>query len=203
MDAKKVSILSAIAASSCCLPPLILLGLTLAGIGTAGVAGLSSTLGSLKWYMLPLAVVGLTVSYFLYFREKRKCSRAVCRMANEMLTKTLLTLSTVVVVAFLTWSVYPYVLGSGEVEIYGSGSSAHFAMFQVEGMTCGGCELAIDGAVAASGLVDSVKSRFMEGKTYVWYSTEAMDTARVLEAIGSVGYNARLLNNKEDSDHED
>ncbi len=72
MDPKKLSILSAIAASSCCVPPLILLGLMLLGIGTAGFAGLSSALGSVKWYILPLAMAGITSSYWLYFRGKKK-----------------------------------------------------------------------------------------------------------------------------------
>ncbi|RME21814.1 MAG: hypothetical protein D6800_11685, partial [Candidatus Zixiibacteriota bacterium] len=63
MDAKKVSFLSMLAASSCCVPPLILLGLTVLGIGSAGLAGFSTTLGTLKWYLLPLAIVGVGVSY--------------------------------------------------------------------------------------------------------------------------------------------
>jgi copper chaperone CopZ len=191
MDAKKVSILSAIAASSCCVPPLILLGLTLLGIGTAGVAGLSSTLGAIKWYILPLAVAGVGVSYWLYFREKKACAGSACKVANEWFTKTMLTISTVVVVGFLGWSVYPYILGATPVPSGGGSSSAHFAVYQVDGMTCGGCEIAVDEAIKATCLVDSVKSSFMESKAYIWFEGES-DLVSITKAIASVGYEAKL-----------
>ncbi len=196
MDAKKVSILSAIAASSCCLPPLILLGLTLLGVGTAGVAGLSSTMGAIKWYILPLAIVGVGVSYWLYFREKKKCAGTACKMVNETFTKTMLTISTVVVFGFLSWSVYPYVLGTTPIPSEGGSSSAHFAVYQVDGMTCGGCEIAIDGAVNATGVVDSVKSSFTESKAYIWYNDANTDLAKVESAIQSVGYKPKLIESK-------
>lgn len=196
MDSKKVSILSAIAASSCCLPPLILLGLTLLGVGTAGVAGLSSTLGAMKWYILPLAVIGVGLSYWLYLREKKKCSSTACKMANEKLTKTMLTVSTVVVIGFLGWSVYPYILGSDKVSYEGGTSSSHYTIYQVDGMTCGGCEIAIDGAINATGVVDSVKSSFIDSKAYIWYSDPNLDLEKFNEAIRSVGYEPELLESK-------
>lgn len=196
MDARKVSVLSMIAASSCCLPPLILLGLTLIGVGTAGFAGVSSTLGSVKWYILPFAIVGVSLSYWLYFREKRKCSGASCKMANERLTKIMLTISTVVVVGFLGWSVYPYLLGATPITSDGGSSSAHFAVYEVDGMTCGGCEIAIDGVIEATGAVDSVKSSFTESKAYIWYSDANTDLAKIESAIQSVGYQPRLIESK-------
>lgn len=191
MDARRVSILSMIAASSCCLPPLILLGLTLVGVGTAGFAGVSSTLGLLKWYILPFAVVGVAVSYRLYFRERKKCPTGACRMRNEKLTKSMLTISTVVVIGFLGWSLYPYVLGTRRVPAPGSESSAHFAVYEVEGMTCGGCEIAVDGAINATGLADSTKSSFTNGKVYIW-SKDDLRSELIISAIASVGYKAKL-----------
>lgn len=193
MDAKKVSVLSAIAASSCCVPPLILLGLTLMGIGTTGVAGLSSTLGSLKWYILPLAIVGVGTSFWLYFREKKKCAATACKLANQKLTKAMLSISTVVVIGFLGWSIYPYILGAAPAPSEGDSSSAHFVVYQVDGMTCGGCELAIDGAIGATDQIDSVRSDFIEGKAYIWYSNADTDLAEFEAAIKSVGYKPRLV----------
>ena len=196
MDSKKVSILSMIAASSCCLPPLILLGLTLLGIGTAGVAGLSATLGAMKWYILPLAIIGVGLSYWLYFKEKKKCAGTACKIANETFTKTMLTISTIVVFGFLSWSVYPYLLGTASSPSEGGASSAHFAVYQVDGMTCGGCEIAIDGAVNATGIVDSVKSSFTESKAYIWYNDANADLSQLEKAIQSVGYKPELIESK-------
>lgn len=196
MDAKKVSLLSMIAASSCCLPPLILLGLTLIGVGTAGVAGLSSTLGSLKWYILPLAILGVALSYWLYFREKKRCSTQACMMVSERCSKFMLTFSTIVVCGFLAWSVYPYVLGSVPAPQLTETSSLHFASYTIEGMTCGGCEIAVDEAIKATGLVDSVRSDFTESKAYVWFKEEP-DSELITKAVASVGYEAKLYKVKE------
>ncbi len=188
MDVKKVTIFSMIAASSCCLPPLILLGLTLIGVGTAGVAGLSSTLGSLKWYILPLGIAGVGLSYWLYFREKKKCSTKACRMADEKLTKTMLMISTVVVFGFLAWSVYPYLLGGKLSPRSEEQANPRFAVYSVEGMTCGGCEIAVNESIRATNIVDSVKSDFVMSKTYVWFKGVA-DSVAISKAVASVGYN--------------
>jgi len=189
MDAEKLSILSMIAASSCCLPPLILLGLTLIGVGAAGAAGLSSTLGSLKGYIQPLAIVGVGLSYWLYFREKKRCSIKACKMVNKGLTKTMLTISTVVVAGFLSWSLYPYVLGATPAPQSTVSSSTHFAAYSIDGMTCGGCEIAVNEAIRATGLVDSVRSDFRESRAYVWFKDNP-DFESIENAAASVGYSA-------------
>lgn len=193
MDAKKVSILSAIAASSCCVLPLILLGMSLIGVGTVGFAGVSSTLGSIKWYILPLAIGGVGLSYWLYFNEKKKCVGMKCKMVNEKFTKIMLTISTVVVFGFMSWSIYPYLFGVTPGATEGGSSSAHFAIYQVDGMTCGGCEIAIDGAIKATGVVDSVKSSFTDSKAYIWYRDSKTDLTKFESAIQSVGYKPELI----------
>lgn len=196
MSIKKTSVFSAVLASTCCVPPLILLGLSLIGVGTAGVAGLSGTLGSLKWYLLPVALIGLGTSYVLYFREKSRCKATSCKMAGKMFTTATLITSSIFVMGFTGWSVYPYVTGKSHIVTIEQNDLTHFAVFDVEGMTCGACELAVNGSIKATGQVDSVKSSFTEGKTIVWYSGDDIDLAKVLTAIRSVGYNAKLEENK-------
>ncbi len=192
MDAKKISFLSMIAASSCCLPPLILLGLTLIGVTTTGFAGVSSTLGSLKWYIFPFAIVGIGLSYWLYFREKKKCTTGACKMVNEKLTKFMLLFSTIVVTGFFSWSVYPYVLGITPLPEQSDKISTNFAVFDVKGMTCGGCEIAVDGAINATGMVDSVNSSFTESKAYVWFKGE-VNSKLITDAVALVGYKAAAV----------
>lgn len=192
MSIKKTSLFSALLASSCCLPPLILLGLSLIGVGTAGVAGLSGTLGSLKWYLLPIALIGLGTSYLLYFREKSRCKTAACKMVGKKFTGATLIISTFVVLGFTAWSVYPYVTGNFAVVTTDQIASTQFAVFEVEGMTCGGCELAVNESIEATGLADSVKSSFTEGKTIVWYSQNDINLDNIMTAINSVGYKANM-----------
>lgn len=112
-------------------------------------------------------------------------------MAHGKLTKSMLTLATVVVFSFLGWSLYPYILGSERIPTTGGESSAHFAVYEVEGMTCGGCEIAVDGAINATGLADSTKSSFTNGKVYIW-SKDDLRSELIISAIASVGYKAKL-----------
>ncbi len=186
MKARIASIFSAVAAMSCCLPPLILLGLTLLGVGTAGLAGFSATVGSLKWYFMLLAIAGLGYSYYMYFREKQKCQGAACKFVGQRMTRTMLTISTITVFGFLVWSAFPTSLGQAKAPITGQ-----LAVFDVSGMTCGGCELAVDGAVTATELADSVKSSFSESVIYVWYSGDT-DPAQFEAAMAGVGFKAVL-----------
>lgn len=188
-----------IAASSCCVPPLILLGLTLLGIGTAGLAGFSSTLGSLKWYLLPTAVIGVGLSYWLYFREKKKCSSQACSVANEKFTKIMLTISTVVVSGFIILSVYPYLRPSEPPPQIDITVSSNFVVYSIEGMTCGSCEIAVDEAIKATGLVDSVRSEFLASKAYVWFK-EKPDIELINQAVASVGYEAKRDKVKEETE---
>ena len=186
MKARMASIFSAVAAMSCCIPPLILLGLTLLGVGTAGLAGFSSTMGALKWYFMPLAIAGLGSSYYMYFRENQKCRGADCKMVGQRMTQTMLTISTITVFGFLVWSAFPTILGQAKAPITGQ-----IAVFDVSGMTCGGCELAVDGAVTATELADSVKSSFAESVVHIWYSGDT-DPAQFESAIANVGFKAVL-----------
>lgn len=190
MDARKLSVLSAIAASSCCVLPLVLLGLTLLGVGTVGLVGFSSTIGSLKGYLLPLAFVGLGLSFRQFLKEKRKCEGSSCRMVGEKLTRTMLTISTLMVLGFTGWSVYPYLLPAQALPRYEVSASASLATFEVNGMTCGGCEIAVDEAIEATGLVDSVRSSFIESRAYVWGANPKQSRDAILKAIASVGYKA-------------
>ena len=150
-------------------------------------------MGALKWYIFPVTIAGLILSYYLYFREKKKCSGTACKMANEKFTKTMLSVSTMVVVGFFAWSVYPYVLGSEQVLASNVQSSAHLAVFEVNGMTCGGCEIAVNGVVEATGAADSVKASFTESKAYIWFSDPETDMATFTDAISTVGYDAILI----------
>jgi copper chaperone CopZ len=105
----------------------------------------------------------------------------------------MLIFSTLVVTGFLGWSVHPYLFGSTPVMVSDHAVSAQLAVYRVDGMTCGGCELAVDGAIAATGLIDSVKSSFAEGKAYVWLAEPEVNNETILEAIASVGYEASLI----------
>ena len=88
-------------AASCCLLPLALIATGVAG------AGLMMTMMSYEWLTLPLGVFGLVGAYAFYFRERRRCDTAGCRLVGERGTKILLGVATTVVAVALLLKFFP------------------------------------------------------------------------------------------------
>ncbi|HWP48507.1 MAG TPA: thioredoxin domain-containing protein [Candidatus Limnocylindrales bacterium] len=102
MKAGKFSLLSTLMALICCFGPIALLAI---GLGSAGL-----TVGLLKYkrVFLSLGLTALAFSYYLYFREKTRCTTQGCQMVNTRFNKALLIFSTLTVLTFVVFSYLPY-----------------------------------------------------------------------------------------------
>lgn len=94
-------VVAALLAASCCLLPLALIATGVAG------AGLMMTMMRYEWLTLPLGVGGLAGAYALYFRERRRCDTAGCRVVGERATKVMLGVATAVVAVALLLRLFP------------------------------------------------------------------------------------------------
>ncbi len=94
-------LVAALLAASCCLLPL-----TLIALGVAG-GGLMMTMMSYEWLTLPLGVFGLAGAYTLYFRDRRRCDAAGCRLVGARTTLVALAIATTVVAVALLLRVFP------------------------------------------------------------------------------------------------
>ena len=94
-------VVAAVLAASCCLLPLALVATGIAG------AGLMMTMMSYEWLTLPLGVFGLAGAYACYFRERRRCDTAGCRLVGERATKIMLGIATAVVAVALLLRLFP------------------------------------------------------------------------------------------------
>ena len=92
---------SALLAASCCLLPIALIVMGLAG------AGLMMSMMRYEWLTLPLGVLGLAGAYVLHFRTRRQCTTAGCRFVGERLNLAMLVFATVVVAMALLLRVFP------------------------------------------------------------------------------------------------
>jgi mercuric ion transport protein len=194
MKPEKLSILSTLAASSCCILPLAFLGLSLIGLGTASMAGVSTFIGSLKWYLIAFAVVGQGVSYVFYFRERRKCKVDSCSATDTRSTRNILFASSAGMLVFLSWMIYSIVVPPNPVMAAAvPGGSAAVAIFDVTGMTCAGCEFAIAESVSAQEGVDSARASFVGTSATVWFSDTLQTVDDLATAIASVGYSSELV----------
>ncbi len=94
-------VVAALLAASCYLLPLALLATGLAG------AGVMMTMRRWEWLTLPLGVGGLAGAYVLYFRERRRCDAAGCRLVAERGTRFLLGVAPAVVAVALLLKFFP------------------------------------------------------------------------------------------------
>ena len=94
-------VVAALLAASCCLLPLALIATGVAG------AGLMMAMMRYEWLTLPLGVGGLAGAYVLYFRERRRCDTAGCRVVGERATKVMLGVATAVVAVALLLRLFP------------------------------------------------------------------------------------------------
>lgn len=101
-----VSFGGAFVASLCCLLPLTVVFL---GLGTG--AFMATTM-QYRPLFLPLGILGVSVGYYFYFREKRRCGALGCRMAGSRLNLALLSVATVMLAIELVFVLFPNALWS-------------------------------------------------------------------------------------------
>ncbi len=96
-----VSFSSAIIASLCCLLPL---AVVLLGLGSGAFMMVTMQYRAI---FLPIGVVGMALGYYLYFREKRRCTSLGCAFARGKINLALLFFATVMVAGALVLDIFP------------------------------------------------------------------------------------------------
>jgi hypothetical protein len=96
-----VSLPSAFVASLCCLLPLLVIIL---GFGSG--AFMMYTM-RYSYIFIPTGIVGVTIGYILFFREKGKCDAMGRRMAGKNVNLILLIIATVMVTIAILLQIFP------------------------------------------------------------------------------------------------
>lgn len=182
MRAKGLGVLSALTASICCLGPLLLIALGL------GSLGLGASLGRYHWYFILAAGLLLGLGWHGYFKEKKSCESAHCQMQGKNMTRTVLTIATLVVLTFAGLNVYTYAKGISKESLSNSDVQVSIT---VKGMTCFTCEITVQQAVKKLPGVTQIKASAKEGAALVSYDPEKTSLDQIIEAINKTGYEAR------------
>ncbi len=99
--ASAVSMASAFVASLCCLLPLTVV---LLGLGSGAFMMITM---QYRTIFLPIGVIGVSLGYYLYFRERRRCTNLGCTLVGGRTHLILLVLATVAVAASLILDIFP------------------------------------------------------------------------------------------------
>ena len=96
-----VSFSSALVASLCCLLPLAVVAL---GLGSGAFMMVTM---QYRYIFIPAGVIGVGIVYYLYFKEKRRCSSIGCSFVGRKTNLALLVVATGVVAAALFLDFFP------------------------------------------------------------------------------------------------
>jgi len=182
-----VGVLSAVAASLCCITPLLALI-----AGTSGAASSFSWLEPLRPYLIGFTVLVIGFAWYQKLKPKKVDDCGCDEETKEPFLQSKLFLGIVTVFAALMLTL-PYYSHVFYPETLTTDSSTrpedimHFE-FEIEGMTCEACENHITHEVdKVDGVIESSAS-YNQGSAWVKFDTSKISLSEITKAIHSTGY---------------
>lgn len=191
------SVLTALAASICCITPILAV---LAG--TTGLASTFSWIAPFRPYLIGFTVLVLV---FAWYQKLKPKSRSVvdCECEDDMAankegkpkffnSKAFLFFVTLFAGTMLAFPYYSNIFYSNpnmnnEV-VFVQQSNVKEIRVTIEGMTCTGCEAHIESEVNKLNGILNVKADYENASTIVEYDTTKVDIQKIETAILSTGY---------------
>jgi copper chaperone CopZ len=181
-------VVAALAASSCCIPPLIAL--------IAGVGGASS---SLSWvepfrpYLVGFAILALGYAWYAHLKPK-KADDCGCEIEKPKFYQTRGFLVGMSIFALLSITL-PYYSGifyadNAKEVIVSNKDDLIQTTVEIEGMTCDACQEHVDHAINELEGIVSVKTSYSLENTVVEFDKTKTDIEEIRNAINSTGYKA-------------
>lgn len=185
-NAAYTGLFAAVAASSCCIPPVIAL---IAGVG--GGASALSWMEPFRPYLIGLAVLAIGYAWYSYLKTKKAddCCEVDAK-PKWFQTKGFLigiTLFAAISISFPYYSHIFYPDNKNEVVIVNQ-SNIQTVNFKVEGMTCASCEQHVTHAVNELEGILNVAASFEKANAKVEFDNSKTTKEDIEKAINSTGY---------------
>ncbi len=187
-----LGVLSAVAASLCCIVPALAF--------IAGVSGLAAAVSWLEPVRPYLMVLSIAVLGFAWYRKlKPQPATCTCGASNKtpfLQSKTFLAVVTAFALLMMTFpwyadAFYPHTPQKKVVVV--QASDVQTATFDVSGMTCPACETPIHHAVAPLPGVLDVTAVYEEGKAAVRFDRSKVNAETIRKAISQTGYQVTAM----------
>ena len=187
-------IFTAIAASLCCITPILALI-----AGTSGLASTFSWLEPFRPYFIGLTILVLGFAWYQKLKPKKQidCNCDTEEKPKSIQSKMFLGIVTVFAIVMLAFPYYSSVFypKTEKQIIVVDKSNVQKAEFTISGMTCTSCEANVNHEVnKLTGIINSTTS-YDNGKTVVAFDNSKTNIAEIEKAINSTGYS--VTNKKE------
>lgn len=191
--AAATGIIAALAASSCCIPPV-----------TAAIAGVGGAAGSLAWmeplrpYLIGLAVIAIGYAWYNHFKPKQAddCGCDIEKpkwyQSKGFLIGT--TLFAAISISFPYYSGIFFSNNQKEV-LFVDASNIETVDVSIEGMTCDACQHHVNSAVNELPGIVRVNTSYADGNAIVEFDRTKTSENEIEEAINGTGYTvAEIIN---------
>jgi len=181
------TIITAIAASLCCIIPV------LAFIaGTSGIASTFSWIEPFRPYLIALTILVLAIAWYQKLKPKKQeidcdCEAENPKFINSKMFLLLVTLFAGLMLAFPYYTQIFYPDTNKEV-VYVSESNVGKVAYNIKGMTCTGCEVHIESEVNKLDGIIEVKANHEKANTLVTYDKTKVSLKEIEDAVGKTGY---------------
>ena len=182
------SVFTAIAASLCCITPVLAL---ISGAG--GIVSSFSWLEPARPYLLGITVLVLGFAWYQKLKPKKSDVECDCEEDEKpsfMQTKKFLGIVTVFAFLMMAFPYYGHIFypkADKEVVVISS-DNIQEVKFNVSGMTCASCEEHIKHAVNELPGIVSVSANSNDGTTNVKFDNSKTDKSTITKAINGTGY---------------
>jgi mercuric ion transport protein len=181
------ALLAALAASSCCLGPLLL-----AALGVGG-AGATAALGAYRPYLLVGTVVLLSAGFYFTYRKPRVAAGDTCGCERPRAGRVGLWVATVVIVLV---AAAPPLLAKwadhAQPRSQAANANATEATIAVDGIDCEACAAPIRTALTKVGGFHDLELDIPKQSVTVTYEPAPGRLASYVSAINELGYEAKL-----------
>ncbi|MDZ7720534.1 MAG: mercuric transport protein MerTP [Balneolaceae bacterium] len=177
-------------ASLCCITPVFAF---LAGIG--GIASVFSWMEPVRPYLIGLTVLLLVFAWYQKLKprtqEEIECACEEDEKPSFWQSKAFLGVVTVISVLLLAFPYYSnaFFPDSDQQEVvYVTPDQVETVTFNIEGMTCAGCEATVDNAARTVDGVVEVKASYKEHSAEITYLKDKTTRATIIAAINKTGF---------------
>lgn len=188
-------VLSAIAASLCCITPVVAL-----------LAGSSSIAANFAWieparpYLIGLSITVLGFAWYLKLKPAKtnnmECNCETSKKAFFFQSRTFLAIVTVFTFLMMTFPLYAkvfYPKPKMKTVVVGAASDKQQVKFTILGMTCAGCEEHVNNELAKVSGVIAYKTSYAAKSSLVTYFPSKVDAKAIQAAINKTGYTVKAF----------
>ncbi len=180
-------LLTAIAASLCCITPVLALV-----AGTSGLASTFSWLEPFRPYFIGLTILVLGFAWYQKLKPKKQidCNCETEEKPHFIQSKLILGLVTAFAIVRLAFPYYAHIFypKTEKQIIVVDKSNVQTVEFSISGMTCAGCEEHVNHEVnKLSGIIKSTVS-YENGNAIVEFDNSKTNIAEIEKAINGTGY---------------